>query len=167
MSFTGLSDGAADLTMNFNLYGSTGSSLVTQTAGTSKHQQTPIRTDSPAGAYQGFTVDGTGNDHGDLRQQPHDGHWDRLRWQRWRIRLGWCGMAATIFTVTAASGRSRSAPRVRVDGRRLWTTSWRVSNVDISQEFSNLIVAQRAFEANSKTVTTFDTVTQDAISMIR
>jgi flagellar hook protein FlgE len=30
-----------------------------------------------------------------------------------------------------------------------------------------LIVAQRAFEANSKTVTTFDTVTQDTLSMIR
>jgi flagellar hook protein FlgE len=28
-------------------------------------------------------------------------------------------------------------------------------------------VAQRAFEANSKTVTTFDTVTQETINMIR
>jgi flagellar hook protein FlgE len=42
-----------------------------------------------------------------------------------------------------------------------------LSNVDISTEFANLIVAQRAFEANSKTVTTFDTVTQDTIAMIR
>jgi flagellar hook protein FlgE len=41
------------------------------------------------------------------------------------------------------------------------------SNVDISTEFANLIVAQRAFEANSKTVTTFDTVTQETINMIR
>jgi flagellar hook protein FlgE len=39
--------------------------------------------------------------------------------------------------------------------------------VDISTEFSQLIIAQRAFEANSKTITTFDTVTQDAIGMIR
>ena len=40
------------------------------------------------------------------------------------------------------------------------------SNVNISAEFSNLIVAQRAFEANSKAVTTFDTVTQETINMI-
>jgi flagellar hook protein FlgE len=40
------------------------------------------------------------------------------------------------------------------------------SNVDISTEFSDLIVAQRAFEANSKAITTFDTVTQEAINMI-
>ncbi len=40
------------------------------------------------------------------------------------------------------------------------------SNVNISAEFSNLIVAQRAFEASSKAVTTFDQVTQDTINMI-
>lgn len=40
------------------------------------------------------------------------------------------------------------------------------SNVNISQEFSNLIVAQRAFEANAKSVTTFDTVTQNTINMV-
>ncbi len=41
------------------------------------------------------------------------------------------------------------------------------SNIDISTEFANLIVAQRSFEANSKTVTAFDTITQDTINMIR
>ena len=41
------------------------------------------------------------------------------------------------------------------------------SNVDISTEFTDLIVAQRAFEANSKTVTTFDTLTQETIDLIR
>jgi flagellar hook protein FlgE len=41
------------------------------------------------------------------------------------------------------------------------------SNVNISDEFSNLIIAQRAFEANAKSVTTFDTVAQDTINMVR
>jgi flagellar hook protein FlgE len=40
------------------------------------------------------------------------------------------------------------------------------SNVNISAEFSDLIVAQRAFEANAKSVTTFDSVTQDTINMV-
>ena len=35
------------------------------------------------------------------------------------------------------------------------------SNVDISAEFSNLIIAQREFEANAKSITTFDEVMQD------
>jgi len=40
------------------------------------------------------------------------------------------------------------------------------SNVNISAEFSDLIIAQRAFEANSKAVTTFDTVAQETINMV-
>ena len=40
------------------------------------------------------------------------------------------------------------------------------SNVNISAEFSDLIIAQRAFEANAKSITTFDTVTQDTINMV-
>ena len=40
------------------------------------------------------------------------------------------------------------------------------SNVNISAEFSDLIIAQRAFEANSKSITTFDTITQETIQMI-
>jgi flagellar hook protein FlgE len=40
------------------------------------------------------------------------------------------------------------------------------SNVNISAEFSKLIIAQRAFEASSKAITTFDTVTQETINMI-
>jgi flagellar hook protein FlgE len=39
--------------------------------------------------------------------------------------------------------------------------------MNLSTEFSNLIVGQRAFEANSKTVTTFDTIPKDMIAMSR
>jgi flagellar hook protein FlgE len=45
-------------------------------------------------------------------------------------------------------------------------SSLEASNVNISAEFSDLIVAQRAFEANAKSVTTFDTITQETINMI-
>jgi flagellar hook protein FlgE len=40
------------------------------------------------------------------------------------------------------------------------------SNVDISTQFANLIVAQQAFQASSKAITTFDTISQDTINMI-
>jgi flagellar hook protein FlgE len=39
------------------------------------------------------------------------------------------------------------------------------SNVDLSQEFSNLIIAQRGFEANSKVITTSDEVLQDLVNL--
>ena len=40
------------------------------------------------------------------------------------------------------------------------------SNVDIATQFAQLIVAERGYQANAKSVTTFDTVTQTAIALI-
>jgi flagellar hook protein FlgE len=41
------------------------------------------------------------------------------------------------------------------------------SNVDIATEFTKLIVAQRAYTANTKVVTTADELLQDTINMKR
>jgi flagellar hook protein FlgE len=41
------------------------------------------------------------------------------------------------------------------------------SNVDLTTEFTNLITAQRAFEANSKVITTMDTIMGDTNQMIQ
>jgi len=67
----------------------------------------------------------------------------------------------TLASGTATIGTSGTAGLGTMEGGAL-----EASNVNISQEFSELIIAQRAFEANSKTVTTFDTVTQETINMI-
>jgi flagellar hook protein FlgE len=40
-----------------------------------------------------------------------------------------------------------------------------LSNVDLSTEMANLITAQRAFEANSKIVSTSDEILQDVVNM--
>jgi flagellar hook protein FlgE len=42
-----------------------------------------------------------------------------------------------------------------------------MSNVDLSQEFTNLIVAQRGFQANARIITTSDTVLQELIDLKR
>ena len=74
------------------------------------------------------------------------------------------GVGSELQSIAAVvvGGTSLMGGRGSIDGEAL-----EQSNVDISAEFSDLIVAQRAFEANSKTVTTFDSVTQQAIGMIR
>lgn len=41
------------------------------------------------------------------------------------------------------------------------------SNVDLSAEFSNLIVTQRGFQANARTVTTADTLLQETVNLVR
>jgi flagellar hook protein FlgE len=165
VSFPGMADGAKDLTFNFNLYSATGPALVTQTAGTSN---TTISSQDgfAAGAYQGFTVGADGT----LSASFSNGQTATVGQVAVATVVNEAGLARSggnDFVTTDASG-SISAGLANVGGRaNIEGDSLEQSNVDISAEFSDLIVAQRAFEANSKTVTTFDSVTQDAIGMIR
>lgn len=41
------------------------------------------------------------------------------------------------------------------------------SNVDLTQELTNMVIAQRAFQANAKVITTGDQILQDIVSMVR
>jgi len=41
------------------------------------------------------------------------------------------------------------------------------SNADLGTEFSELIIAQRAFQANSRTITAADTLLQEAVNLVR
>jgi flagellar hook protein FlgE len=45
--------------------------------------------------------------------------------------------------------------------------SLEMSNVDLSAEFTNLIVAQRGFQANSRVITTSDEVLQELVNLKR
>ena len=71
------------------------------------------------------------------------------------------------FMATGASG----TPRVNQPGGNgagtLVTSSLESSNVDIAGEFTKLIVAQRAYSANTKMVTTADDLLQQTIDMKR
>jgi flagellar hook protein FlgE len=42
-----------------------------------------------------------------------------------------------------------------------------MSNVDLAQEFTNLIVAQRGFQANSRVITTSDSILEDLVNLKR
>jgi flagellar hook protein FlgE len=75
-------------------------------------------------------------------------------------------VGSTEYETTSASGQA-SVGVAGAGGRgTLEGSSLEASNVNISTQFSDLIVAQRAFEANAKSVTTFDTITQETINMI-
>lgn len=165
VKFPGMVDGAKDLTFNLNLYGKSGSPLITQTAGTS-NTSTTIQDGYAAGAYQGFTVDSNGvisaSFSNGLTQSVGQVAVAEVADQSGLSRAGANNYVATNASGTIAVGAANVGGRGRIQDEAL-----EQSNVDISAEFSNLIVAQRAFEANAKTVTTFDSVTQQAIAMIR
>lgn len=71
------------------------------------------------------------------------------------------------FTATTASGPALAQAAGTNGAGTLVTSSLEQSNVDIATEFSQMIVAQQAYSANAKTVTTANTMMQSAIDMIR
>ena len=42
-----------------------------------------------------------------------------------------------------------------------------MSNVDLAAEFTNMIIAQRGFQANSRTITTSDEILQELVNLKR
>ena len=165
VSFPGLADGAKDLSFNLNLYGASGSPLIMQTAGTSSTAST-VQDGYAAGAYQSFSVEGDGvltvNFSNGQTQKIGQVAVATVANQSGLVRAGSNEYLATDASGSISVGVAGTGGRGKIEGEAL-----EQSNVDISAEFSDLIVAQRAFEANSKTVTTFDAVTQQAIAMIR
>ena len=165
VSFPGMVDGASDLSFNFNVYDSNKNPLITQTAGASNTSAT-AQDGFAGGAYQSFSVDGNGV----ISAAFSNGHTTTVGQVAVATVTNTDGLTragGNDYTTTQASG-AISIGVANVGGRgAIEGESLEQSNVDISAEFSSLIVAQRAFEANSKTVTTFDAVTENAINMVR
>jgi flagellar hook protein FlgE len=69
------------------------------------------------------------------------------------------------FTATISSGSALAEPVNTNGAGSLVTSSVESSNVDIATEFSQLIVAQQAYSANTKVVTTANDMLQATINM--
>ena len=164
MTFSGLSDGAASLNLNFNLYGADGTGNISQTAAASSTSATS-QNGYASGQYESFSINATGvvaatYSNGQTQNV------GQLAVATVSNEQGMVDMGSTEYQATTASGNA-SVGAAGAGGRgTIEGSSLEASNVNISAEFSDLIVAQRAFEANSKAVTTFDTVTQETINMI-
>jgi flagellar hook-basal body protein len=164
VTFAGLSDSAATMNMTWGLFNSSGKGEISQTAATSG-QSAQNQNGYTSGEYQSFTV---GSD-GTITAKYSNGQNQTVG----QIGLatvsnmqGLTDVGSTEYQTTTASGFASVG--VASSGGRgiLEGSSLEASNVNISAEFSDLIVAQRAFEANAKSVTTFDTITQETINMI-
>jgi flagellar hook protein FlgE len=71
----------------------------------------------------------------------------------------------SAFTATVDSGQPLNEDAGINGAGTIKTNSQEASNVDIATEFSNLIVAQQAYSANAKIVTTADQLLQATLNM--
>jgi flagellar hook protein FlgE len=78
---------------------------------------------------------------------------------------GMSRVSQNLWAATPASGAAQiGAPGANNSGT-IAAGSLEMSNVDLATEFTNMIVAQRGFEANSKVITTSDQMLQTLVNL--
>jgi flagellar hook protein FlgE len=163
ISIGGFADGASNLTFNWQLYDPNGAGLVSQVAATSAASST-LQNGYPSGTLSTYSIDNTGTIQGSFTngQTVAIGQIAMATFANLQglSRNGSNEFLPTLSSGVANIGTANSGGRGAITGGSL-----EESNADIATEFSQLILAERGYEANAKTVTTFDQVTQDAINL--
>jgi flagellar hook protein FlgE len=165
----GLSDGASNLSLTWDLYGSGGAGEITQSVTDSASSTNPVTGTTQdgyaSGTYQGFAVDASGIvsatfSNGQTQAVGQVVLANVANTQGLTIEAG------NNYATTTASGNATTGIAGTGGLGTLEDDTLEESNVDISTQFSNLIVEQQAFDASSKAITTFDTISQDTLNMI-
>ncbi len=164
ISITGLADGAANMSLSWNLDGSGTTSTITQQDATSATSAT-TQNGYGVGTLTGYSVlpDGTvqgefsNNQTMALGQVAVAGFAN----QQGLTQIGNNDYAATFASGAAVIGQAESGGNGSIVGGAI-----EESNVNLSTEFANMIVAQQGYEANAKALTTMDQISQATIQMI-
>ena len=74
---------------------------------------------------------------------------------------------SNLFATTINSGSARIGSPNDRDRGSIVGGALEGSNVDLATEFANMILAQRAFQANARTVTTADLILNETVNLVR
>lgn len=160
---TGLTSGAANLNITWSLYDPSGNALLTQYAQTSAASASSQNGVQPADVIGVKLTDG-----GTLVATYSNGKQITLA----QVALAAIGNPESLVsagknnyqlgpnTLTPSVGAPGTGPRGQIVGGSL-----EGSNVDLAREFTNLIIYQRGYQANSKAITTQDQITQVLMNM--
>jgi len=161
MTISGFANGATPLTFAWNGLAAPQPTL-TQFSAASAVSSTS-QDGSPSGTLQSFTVDQDGVVQGVFSNGTRP--IAQVALASFANDNGLSSNGGNAFTATIGSG-SANIGTANSGGRgEVLGGSLELSNVDIATEFARLIIAQRGYQANAKTVTTFDQVTQDTINL--
>jgi flagellar hook protein FlgE len=162
---TGLTSGASDMTVAWQLYEKDGTSKLTQYAQTSAVAAVNQDGNPAAQLVKVGLADG-----GRILAQYSNGEQRvvgllalaAVRNPDSLMAVGNNNYQLTARTATPAIGVPQTGGRGKVLGSSLES-----STVDIAQEFTSLIVLQRGYQANARVVTAVDEISQETMSMKR
>jgi flagellar hook protein FlgE len=119
---------------------------------------------SAAGSLQSFTVDQDGTLEGTFSNGAKEAI-GRIALANFANPAGLAKAGDSNFTSTANSGLAQLGTAGSGGLGTITSGELEGSNVDLSQEFTNLIVAQRAFQASARVITTSDDVLQELTNL--
>jgi flagellar hook protein FlgE len=155
-------NGAATMDPTWEL-STSGGSLITQTASTST-TSAQSQNGYAAGILSGYSVltDGTVQGTFSNGQTRPIG---QVAVANFSNPEGLQLLGNNVYQVTASSGQPVVGTAGTGGRGTIIGSSVEQSNVDVATQLSDLIVAQRSYEANAKAITTLDQIEQDTISM--
>jgi flagellar hook protein FlgE len=158
----GLADGAATMNLTWNLTTASGATL-TQVASQSSTSATD-QNGYASGTLQSYTINSDGTisgafSNGQVQTIGQIALANFANYQGLELNGG-NSYSPTLASGQPVIGTAGSGGRGTMTGGAV-----ELSNVDISTEFTNLIVVQRGFEANARMVTTFDSISSDTINL--
>jgi len=123
---------------------------------------------APGGAY---VAGGDPNASGATRlatlRVPYPGQLDKVGGTLFKANNPATGITSAITTYSATWNPSAGGGTGLPTQEKLSTNSLESSNVDMATEFVKMILTQRAYSANSKTITTADEMTQEVLALKR
>ena len=161
----GLADGAKDMALNWSLYDAQGAARLTQFA-----QPSAVSANAQDGSAAASLTSIGIADGGTIVAQYSNGQQlvvaqlalANIRNSSSLIAVGNNNFQGTAVTALPAIGVPETGGRGTVVGGAIES-----STVDIATEFTNLIIYQRAYEANARVVTAVDELSQDTINLKR
>jgi flagellar hook protein FlgE len=164
IKITGLADGAADMNLTWNLNGASGSPSITQQDSASA-TTTTTQNGYGVGTLTSYSVlpDGTVQGQFSNNQTLALGQVAVASFANAQglEQSGQSDYQATFASGAAVVGQAGAGGNGTISGGAV-----EGSNVDLSTEFANMIVAQQGYEANAKTLTTLDQISQATIQMM-
>ncbi|MFH2050854.1 MAG: flagellar hook-basal body complex protein [bacterium] len=157
-------EGAANVTLNID-YGDIGALTgLTQFEGSGNLQS--IADGYGTGSLVDFTIDQSGTITGIFSNDTMQAI-GRIGIAEFNNPDGLTRSANNTYKLSGNSGQALETFAGMGNGVTLVPGALETSNVDLAKEFTNLVVAQRAFQANSRVITTADQVMQELVNLVR
>ena len=163
LGITGLADGAANMNLSWSLTGPNGSSI-TQQASDSATTATN-QNGYGVGTLTGYAVTSNGTVEGEFSNNQTIAL-GQVAVASFANQQGLTQVGNNNYQATSASGAAVVGQAGIGGNGSIVGGAVEESNVSLSGEFSNMIIAQQSYDANAKALTTMDQVTQATIQMI-